>query len=117
MANTPSRSLPRHFDTAAPCRRWTPRSAFGQSEGGAVREGPAFARIHPRLHAVGRLCPSLRQRHAGRPKDQGFRIDTNTQAGTNNDGQPVTFRRLQLDGRDAREQIFDVLNKVLNDRI
>lgn len=49
------------------------------------------------------------------PKTKQLEFDTNTQAGTNN-GQPVTYAQIYTwMGETARVQVFDVLNKVLND--
>jgi hypothetical protein len=49
------------------------------------------------------------------PKTKDLSFDTNTQAGSNN-GQPVTFAQIySWMGETARVQIFDVLNRVLND--
>src|SRR3954449_3827953 len=49
-------------------------------------------------------------------KKKDFEFDTSTQAGTNNDGQKVTFAQIyNWRGETAREQIFSVLNQVLND--
>jgi hypothetical protein len=49
------------------------------------------------------------------PDTKDLEFDTNTQAGTNN-GQPVTFAQIyNWMGETAREQVFAVLNKVLND--
>lgn len=49
------------------------------------------------------------------PKTKDLDFDTNTQAGINN-GQPVTFAQIyNWMGETAREQIFNVLNGVLND--
>jgi PLD-like domain len=59
-------------------------------------------------------------RHFGKttpvvPKTKDLDFDTNTQAGTNN-GQPVTFAQIyNWMGETAREQIFNVLSRVLND--
>jgi phospholipase D-like protein len=50
------------------------------------------------------------------PKTKQLDFDTNTQAGTDNNGQPVTFAQIyHWMGETAREQTFDVLNRVLND--
>jgi PLD-like domain len=50
------------------------------------------------------------------PQTKTLDFDTNTQAGTNN-GQPVTFAQIyNWMGESAREQIFNVLNRVLNDQ-
>ena len=49
------------------------------------------------------------------PKTKDLDFDTNTQAGINN-GQPVTFAQIyNWMGETAREQVFNVLNRVLND--
>lgn len=49
------------------------------------------------------------------PKNKDLDFDTNAKAGINN-GQPVTFAQIYTwMGETAREQIFDVLNRVLND--
>jgi hypothetical protein len=49
------------------------------------------------------------------PKTKDLEFDINTQAGTNN-GLPITFAQIyQWMGEAAREQVFDVLNRVLND--
>ena len=59
-------------------------------------------------------------RHFGKdtpvvPGTKDLEFDTKTQAGTNN-GQPVTFAQIyNWMGETAREQVFVVLNKVLND--
>ena len=50
------------------------------------------------------------------PKTKQLDFDTSTQAGTDNNGQPVTFAQIyNWMGETAREQVFAVLNKVLND--
>ncbi|HWX43146.1 MAG TPA: phospholipase D-like domain-containing protein [Blastocatellia bacterium] len=50
------------------------------------------------------------------PKGKQFEFDTNTQAGTDNGGQPVTFAQIyEWMGETAREQVFNVINTVLND--
>ena len=59
-------------------------------------------------------------RHFGKttpvvPKTKDLDFDTNAQAGVNN-GQPVTFAQIyNWMGETDREQIFNVLNRVLND--
>jgi len=59
-------------------------------------------------------------RHFGKntpivPKTKDLDFDTNTQAGTNN-GQPLTFAQIyNWMGETARERIFNVVNRVLND--
>lgn len=60
------------------------------------------------VHHFGKQTPVV-------PKTKALDFDTNTQAGTNN-GQPVTFAQIyNWMGETAREQIFAVLNRVLND--
>jgi hypothetical protein len=50
------------------------------------------------------------------PKIKQLDFDTNTEAGKDNNGQPVTFAQIyNWMGETAREQIFAVLNRVLND--
>ena len=61
------------------------------------------------VHHFGKNTPVV-------PKTKQLDFDTNTQAGTDNNGQPVTFAQIyNWMGETAREQIFDVLNTVLND--
>ena len=60
------------------------------------------------VHHFGKNTPVV-------PKTKNLDFDTNTQAGTNN-GQPVTFAQIyQWMGETARERIFDMLDRVLND--
>jgi hypothetical protein len=60
-------------------------------------------------------------RHFGKntpvvPKDKQLKFDLNTQAGTDNNGKPVTFEQIySWMGETAREQVYDVLSSVLND--
>ena len=50
------------------------------------------------------------------PKTKQLEFDTDTQAGTDNNKQPVTFAQIyNWMGETAREQVFAVLNRVLND--
>jgi hypothetical protein len=50
------------------------------------------------------------------PKIKQLDFDTSTQAGKDASGQPITFAQIyNWMGETAREQIFDVLNRVLND--
>ena len=61
------------------------------------------------VHHFGKNTPVV-------PKTKQLDFDTNTQAGTDNNGQPVTFAQIyNWMGETAREQIFDVLNRVVND--
>jgi hypothetical protein len=69
----------------------------------------------------GYMQSSAYVRHFGRDtpvvprNNKDLEFDTSTQAGTNN-GQPVTFAQIyHWMGETAREQIFAVLNKLLND--
>jgi hypothetical protein len=60
------------------------------------------------VHHFGKQTPVV-------PRPLPLEFDTSTQAGTNN-GQPVTFAQIyNWMGETAREQVFDVLNTVLND--
>ena len=60
-------------------------------------------------------------RHFGKntpvtPNGKQLDFDTSSQAGTDNNGQPVTFSEIyEWMGETAREQVFDVLNTVLQD--
>jgi hypothetical protein len=50
------------------------------------------------------------------PKTKRLYFVTSTQAGTDDRGQPVTFARIyNWMGRPARDQVFAVLDRVLND--
>ena len=50
------------------------------------------------------------------PKTEQLDFDTNTQAGTDKNGQPITFAQIyNWMGETARGQVFGVLNRVLND--
>jgi len=50
------------------------------------------------------------------PSGRGLEFGTSTQAGTNPAGAAVTFQQIyEFMGATAREQIFDILNEVLND--
>jgi hypothetical protein len=61
------------------------------------------------VHHFGKNTPVV-------PKTKQLDFDTNTQAGTDNNGQPVTFAQIyNWMGETAREQILDVLNRVVND--
>ena len=61
------------------------------------------------VHHFGKNTPVV-------PKTKQLDFDTSTQAGTDNNGQPVTFAQIYTwMGETAREQILDVLNTVLND--
>jgi PLD-like domain len=61
------------------------------------------------VHHFGKNTPVV-------PKTKQLDFDINTQAGTDSSGQPVTFAQIyHWMGETAREQVFDVLNRVLND--
>ena len=61
------------------------------------------------VHNFGRDTPIV-------PKIKDLDFDTSTQAGTNNNGQPVTFAQIySWMGETAREQIFALLDRVLKD--
>ncbi|MEP6838316.1 MAG: phospholipase D-like domain-containing protein, partial [Bradyrhizobium sp.] len=107
---------PRHFDTNGSMQALD--TTLGVSV--TVNEGPfkkgtlslGFTRGYMQsgayVHHFGKNTPVV-------PKTKDFEFDTNTQAGINN-GQPVTFAQIyNWMGETAREQIFNVLNRVLND--
>jgi PLD-like domain len=61
------------------------------------------------VHHFGKNTPVV-------PKGKQLDFDTSTQAGTDNSGQPVTFAQIYAwMGETAREQVFDLLNTVLQD--
>jgi PLD-like domain len=61
------------------------------------------------VHNFGRDTPVV-------PKTKDLDFDTSMQAGTNNNGQPVTFAQIyNWMGETAREQIFALLDRVLKD--
>jgi hypothetical protein len=61
------------------------------------------------VHNFGRDTPVV-------PKIKDLDFDTGAQAGTNNNGQPVTFAQIySWMGETAREQIFALLDRVLKD--
>jgi hypothetical protein len=61
------------------------------------------------VHHFGKNTPVV-------PKKKGLDFDTNAQAGTDTKGQSVTFAQIyNWMGETAREQVFDVLTRVLND--
>jgi hypothetical protein len=103
---------PRHFDSNSSMQALD----SGLSVSVKVPVGPfksGYARIYARLRAVGSLRASLRPAHAGRAQDQatGFR---HQHAGRH--GQPVTFAQIyNWMGETARDQVFAVLDRVLND--
>ncbi len=84
--------------------------AVGPFKKGAVSLGftRGYMQSSAYVHHFGKDTPVV-------PKTKDLEFDTNTQAGTNN-GQPVTFAQIyNWMGETAREQVFAVLNKVLND--
>ena len=108
---------PRHFDTSGSMQALdTTLGVSVKVNEGPFKKGPlslGFTRGYMQsgayVHHFGKNTPVV-------PKTKDFEFDTSTQAGTNNDGQKVTFAQIyNWMGETAREQIFDVLNQVLND--
>jgi hypothetical protein len=108
---------PRHFDTTGSMQALdTTLGVSVKVNEGPFKKGPlslGFTRGYMQsgayVHHFGKNTPVV-------PKTKDFEFDTNTQAGTNNDGQEVTFAQIyNWMGETAREQIFNVLNQVLND--
>jgi hypothetical protein len=108
---------PRHFDTTGAMQALdTTLGVSVKVNEGPFKKGPlslGFTRGYMQsgayVHHFGKNTPVV-------PKTKDFEFDTNTQAGTNNDGQKVTFAQIyNWMGETAREQIFNVLNQVLND--
>jgi hypothetical protein len=107
---------PRHFDTSGSMQALD--SILGVSvkaNEGLFKKGPlslGFTRGYMRsgayVHHFGKNTPVV-------PKTKDFEFDTDTQAGTNNDGRRSPLRSYNWMGATAREQIFNVLNQVLND--
>jgi hypothetical protein len=107
---------PRYFDTNGSMRALDAslsvpvKVSVGPFEKGSLKLG--FTRGYMQSEAY--------VRHFGKntpvvPKTKDLDFDTNTQAGSNN-GQPVTFAQIyNWMGETARERIFNVLNRVLND--
>ena len=92
-------------------------SVSGDGACGAIHERRGRARIYPGIHAVaGPMCITSDQKHPVVPKTKQLDFDTNTQAGTDDNGHAVTFAQIySWMGETAREQIFAVLNRVLSD--
>ena len=88
----------------------------GDSAGRAVQKKRDYARIYPGVHASQAYVHHFGKNTPVVPKTKQLDFDTNTQAGTDNNGQPVTFAQIyNWMGETAREQILDVLNRVVND--
>lgn len=108
---------PRYFDSAGSMQELDPSLSVsvtvpvGPFKKGAVTLGftRGYMQSGAYTHHFGKKTPVV-------PKTKQLEFDTNTQAGTNDDGQPVTFAQIfNWMGETAREQVFAVLNKVLND--
>jgi hypothetical protein len=106
---------PRYFDNGSMQALDTTLGVSVKVNEGAFKKGPlslGFTRGYMQsgafVHNFGKDTPVV-------PKTKDLDFDTNTQAGTNN-GQPVTFAQIyNWMGETARQQIFNVLNRVLND--
>ena len=107
---------PRYFDSSGAMQALDPSLSasvtvpVGSFKKGALTLGftRGYMQSSAYVHHFGKDTPVV-------PRTKDLEFDTNTQAGTNN-GQPVTFAQIyHWMGETAREQVFAVLNKVLND--
>jgi hypothetical protein len=107
---------PRYFDSSGSMQALDPalsvavKVPVGPFKKGAMTLGftRGYMQSEAYVHHFGKQTPVV-------PKTKQLEFDTSTQAGTNN-GQPVTFAQIyNWMGETAREQVFDVLNRVLND--
>jgi hypothetical protein len=107
---------PRYFDSGGAMQALdSSLSASVTVPVGPFKKGPltlGFTRGYMQssayVHHFGKDTPVV-------PDTKDLEFDTNTRAGTNN-GQPVTFAQIyNWMGETAREQVFAVLKKVLND--
>ena len=108
---------PRYFDSASSMQALdsalsiSVKVPVGPFKKGALELGftRGYMQSGAYAHHFGKNTPVV-------PKTKQLDFDTNTQAGTDNNGQPVTFAQIyNWMGETAREQVFDVLNRVLND--
>ena len=108
---------PRYFDSASSMQALdsalsiSVKVPVGPFKKGALELGftRGYMQSGAYAHHFGKNTPVV-------PKTKQLDFDTNTQAGTDNNGQPVTFAQIyHWMGETAREQVFDVLNRVLND--
>jgi hypothetical protein len=108
---------PRYFDASGSMQALDPtlsvavKVALGPFKKNAVTLGftRGYMQSGAYVHHFGKQTPVV-------PKTKQLEFDTNTQAGTDDNGQPVTFAQIyNWMGETAREQIFEVLNRVLND--
>jgi len=107
---------PRYFDTNGSMQALDAslsvvvKVSVGPFEKGSLKLGftRGYMQSEAYVHQFGKNTPIV-------PKAKNLDFDTNTQAGTNN-GQPLTFAQIyNWMGETAREQIFNVVNRVLND--
>ena len=108
---------PRYFDATGSMQALdSSLSASVKAPVGPFKKGPVtlgFTRGYMQsgayVHHFGKSTPVV-------PKAGQLEFDTSTQAGTDNNNQPVTFAQIyNWMGETAREQILDVLNRVVND--
>jgi len=108
---------PRYFDSNRSMQALDPALsaavtvAVGPFKKGAVTLGftRGYMQSEAYVHHFGEKTPVA-------PKTKQLDFDTNTQAGTDNSGQPVTFAQIyEWMGETARVQVLGVLNTVLND--
>jgi PLD-like domain len=107
---------PRYFDTSGSMQALdasltvAAKVNVGPFKKGALKLGftRGYMQSGAYVHNFGKDTPVV-------PKGKNLDFDTSAQAGTNN-GQPVTFAQIyNWMGETAREQIFAVLNRVLDD--
>jgi hypothetical protein len=108
---------PRHFDSAGSMQELDSSLSVsvtvpvGPFTKGSVKLGftRGYMQSGAYVHHFGKSTPVV-------PKTKDLEFDTTTQAGTDPSGQPVTFAQIyNWMGETAREQIFEVLNRVVND--
>jgi len=108
---------PRYFDSSASMQALdsslsaSVKVPVGPFKKGSVTLGftRGYMQSGAYVHHFGKDTPVV-------PKGKDLEFDTSTQAGKDNNGQPVTFAQIyNWMGESAREQVFAVLNKVLND--
>ena len=110
---------PRYFDSSGAMQALDSTLSLpvkvpvGPFQKGAVTVGftRGYIQSQAYVHHFGKTTPVV-------PKTKQLDFDTNARAGTDTNGQPVTFAQIyNWMGETAREQVFNVLNKVLTIRL
>jgi hypothetical protein len=108
---------PRYFDSSGAMQALDSTLSLpvkvpvGPFQKGAVTVGftRGYIQSQAYVHHFGKTTPVV-------PKTKQLDFDTNARAGTDPTGQPVTFAQIyNWMGETAREQVFNMLNKVLSD--